>query len=226
MWPNMIPIWESTGVIGGTVKKWWELSGITNFVAVYQGIGAVSYEASKINLANPGTYDLTEGVAPSWTAGGGWVGAAGKYLRTGITADQSTYSMMFRFANLTGNGYLGGWNNTANKRFCILVRPVTNNDIDYRYVTDNIVGPALTTGTLAISGGKGYRNGVAEAFSVSPASATGEIYIIDAISGGLPSGSPMIGNLLVAVISSGSWTPAEVLALHNSMSALTEASTP
>lgn len=53
----------------------WFLSGGINpadCVAAYQAIGAESYAASKVNLANPGTYDLTDGVAPSWNAETGW----------------------------------------------------------------------------------------------------------------------------------------------------------
>jgi hypothetical protein len=66
----------------------WYLTGgvpLTNCVAAYQPRGAASYAASKINLANPGTYDVVDGSAPSWDAVNGWKFVSTHYLTTGIT---------------------------------------------------------------------------------------------------------------------------------------------
>lgn len=58
---------------------WWLSGGIdpANVLAAYQPKGAASYAASKVNLANPGTYDMAEGdadgaLAPAWSAEDGW----------------------------------------------------------------------------------------------------------------------------------------------------------
>lgn len=57
---------------------WWDLNGtITSCFAAYQAIGVASYAASKINLVNPGTYDLMDGQGnvtnatnPTWDSAG------------------------------------------------------------------------------------------------------------------------------------------------------------
>ena len=60
---------------------WWDLNGtITSCVAAYQPKGAASYAASKVNLANPGTYNLSDGVAPNWDTGTGWGFTETQYL--------------------------------------------------------------------------------------------------------------------------------------------------
>jgi len=55
-------------------KPWWLAGGIpaSACIAAYQAKGASSYEASKVNLANPGTYDCIAGgaVEPTLTADG------------------------------------------------------------------------------------------------------------------------------------------------------------
>lgn len=55
---------------------WWLAGGIAaaNCIAAYQAKGAASYAASKVNLANPGTYNLADGTGyPTWNATDGWV---------------------------------------------------------------------------------------------------------------------------------------------------------
>ena len=52
--------------------NWWQSGGASGCVAAYQAKGAANYAASLVNLANPGTLDLTIAVAPSWTAAAGW----------------------------------------------------------------------------------------------------------------------------------------------------------
>jgi hypothetical protein len=53
----------------------WYLAGgvyAANCVAAYQAKGAADYATSKVNLANPGTHDLTDGVAPAFSDATGW----------------------------------------------------------------------------------------------------------------------------------------------------------
>lgn len=52
--------------------NWWEAGGATGCVLAYQPKGAASYAASKVNLANPGTYDAADITAPTWSSGNGW----------------------------------------------------------------------------------------------------------------------------------------------------------
>ena len=82
---------------------WWLAGGIdpANCVAAYQPKGAASYAASKVNLANPGTYDATDGTAPTWDNVNGWKQTiAYQYLKTGIMATNG-YSLIVRFSDVT-----------------------------------------------------------------------------------------------------------------------------
>lgn len=97
---------------GGTllvpVSAWYNATGdITSCIAYYQSRGAASYADSLVNLANPGTYDLSEGTAPPWDAMRGWKfdNALQSYLQTGITPE-SDFSYVVKFANL-GHGQDG-----------------------------------------------------------------------------------------------------------------------
>lgn len=68
-------------------SSWWLATGIpaNQFVAVYQPKGAASLEASYINLANPGTYDITpHTTAPALVAEGWQFAFLGERLFTGI----------------------------------------------------------------------------------------------------------------------------------------------
>jgi hypothetical protein len=71
---------------GETVVPWYLSGGILpgNCVAAYQPQNAANYTTSKINLANPGTYDAAEGSAPSWDSVNGWKFVSTHYLTTGI----------------------------------------------------------------------------------------------------------------------------------------------
>jgi hypothetical protein len=63
----------SAGMWPSSASNWWEAGGATGCVAAYQPKGAASYAASLVNLANPGTYNLTETAAsPIWDAAVGW----------------------------------------------------------------------------------------------------------------------------------------------------------
>lgn len=83
--------------------NWWEVPGKT-CVAAYQPKGATSYAASKVNLANPGTYNAYEGVAPAFDAATGWTFDASQYLLTGITYISPTYSIAVRCTRTGGPG--------------------------------------------------------------------------------------------------------------------------
>jgi len=82
---------------------WWLAGGISaaNCIAAYQPIGAADYAASKVNLANPGTYDATEGVAPDWDDVNGWkFNGIDDYLNTGVTPEKDqTWSMIIKYSN-------------------------------------------------------------------------------------------------------------------------------
>lgn len=97
-----------------TPSVWWLAGGISSgdCVAAYAAKGADNQTASKNNLANPGTYDLTDGSdVPTWNATDGWVwdGSGTKYYSTGWSPVE-TSSVVFRYSGITSGTYtfLGG----------------------------------------------------------------------------------------------------------------------
>lgn len=71
----------------------------------YERADAASYANSKVNLADPGTYDAVEGVAPLWAADFGWdfvVRDPAQYLETGYTPAQTDGLFAHCSANTDG----------------------------------------------------------------------------------------------------------------------------
>lgn len=116
MTPPITPLGSRYGIqgaLGRSVKRastastWWDLNGtITSCVLAYQAKGAASYAASKVNLANPGTYDLVVGnvgLDPIWDSAAGWTGGGtfgnSRYLKTGYATNTiNAQSLIVRFA--------------------------------------------------------------------------------------------------------------------------------
>lgn len=143
--------------------SWWLSGGIpaANCIAAYQAKGAASYAASKVNLAQPGTYNLTEGLAPSWDAATGWTSTGSAYLRTGITATVATWSYLIRFSDRTGTTeqiVMGMYNGTTR----IWLAAYVSNLFQYRNGTTqtNIATGGVTGGVLGMSYNNTYLNGV------------------------------------------------------------------
>lgn len=68
------------------VIPWYLAGGISaaNCLAAYQPKGAASYAVSKVNLASPGTRNLSDGATPpNWDATNGWTAGAGASLLMG-----------------------------------------------------------------------------------------------------------------------------------------------
>lgn len=129
------------GMIGGglgrgyrKVTPWWLAGGISpaNCVAAYQAKGAVSYAASKVNLANPGTYDAMDGTsAPPWDSTNGWVGNNAGYLDTRFKIKLNWSVVIRGWKVKSGNyGYLFG-NFEGGYAFQYQLRSDTNRLICY-----------------------------------------------------------------------------------------------
>lgn len=92
--------------------NWWLSGGIDagKVLGAYQAIDASDQASSYVNLANPGTNDLTVGVAPGWTANDGWQFTGSQYLQTSFIPTNTT-SMIIRYSDvvsLTENPSLAG----------------------------------------------------------------------------------------------------------------------
>jgi hypothetical protein len=75
---------------------WWVVGEISasNAIAAYQSKASASLAASYSNLANPGTYNLTATVAPTWDTTSGWIFTGTQFLKTGIQPSDSTWSYL------------------------------------------------------------------------------------------------------------------------------------
>jgi hypothetical protein len=231
---------------GPWYDTWWQGLGIANsaFRGVYQGIGAPTFADSQINLANPGTNDLTADVnsgvialggqpprAATFDSAIGWTWAlngnsiydAYGYFHTGLTP-QMGGGMMIRVNRQAGAaGVVGlcGSRGDGTERF-MLQHASTTSTFYSPNAGLNITGVNnLGDNTFAFFGQKCYKNGVlvgtAAVGTVSPR----EIILNGRMeSAGL--NSIGITGSTKALIVTGVITPsdAEVLALHNAMMAL------
>lgn len=163
---------------------WWLAGGINpaNVVAAYRAKGAASYAASKINLANPGTYDCVDGVAyPSWAAATGWtfVTASSQYLNTGILLPSSG-SVFVQIANASAvvAHVVAGCSGTTG---VFDIWPGNGAVVIYRYGTNYTTPSArMINGNLGIAGTQPYKNGVADGATLTNgfvASATYPLHI-------------------------------------------------
>lgn len=95
--------------VASSASTWWDLNGtLTSCVAAYQPKGAASYAASKVNLANPGTYDAAHYTQyPDWDATNGWMfdKSNSEGLKTGYVASDENVTVIVRYSNNTGSLY-------------------------------------------------------------------------------------------------------------------------
>jgi hypothetical protein len=140
--------------------NWWEpTTGTFTVVAAYQAKGAASLAASYVNLANPGTYDLVEGSAPTFDASYGWdFNGSSNYLMTTVIPT-SAYTLIVRFSeNGTGDNYLVGTTiKTAENVYGY--RSSGSYHAYFNVVPRWIDSAGPTAGVIAIAGKTAYQDG-------------------------------------------------------------------
>lgn len=206
-------------------EGWWLAGGIdpADCVAAYQAKGAASYAASKVNLTNPGTYDLSEGNgAVPWNPVNGWqfVSANGQYFSTGIvpSSDLSTSVIVYATDNVgvVFSGWLGCRDDVDTE---FILSPVyVGFKRGYKRGTAARSGSASNaSGSLAITGDKGYYNGVEDATGLNaPTGGFTRSLMIGYSGNGI---YPTVNEKAVAIYSS-EVTPDQILAVHTAMAAL------
>jgi hypothetical protein len=158
------------------VLGWWLSGGISaaNCIAAYQPKGAATYAASKINLANPGTYNAVDGAAyPTWDGTNGWKfdAASSQYLTTGMPfPSDCTTSSIIRITNCldtASNMYIYGGRIGGNIHG---IQPtIADAFITYHnsyYTGTNKTPPAPTSCVLCMAGAYAYRDGVEEGITL------------------------------------------------------------
>lgn len=140
---------------------WWKVPGKT-CVAAYQAKGATSYAASKVNLASPGTYDATEGVAPTWDTGVGWTfDGIAQYLSSQFVPSGSehiTAAVRLLWTAESTRSVLG-----ARSPAWFTIQPVWGWQTPAWYYGEQVVAGSQTDGNdgvYIITKDAGYRNGV------------------------------------------------------------------
>lgn len=163
--------------------NWWEAGGATGCIAAYQPKGAASLAASYTNLANPGTYDAAEGVAPAFDTATGWtfdgLNTVGHYLTTGITP-ASGMSVLIQFVSFGSNaGNLFGYVADGDGRYWF----IDSLNVSPRSASGGLgsSGAAMSSGNLGIAGQQPYRDGAAQGAPLS--SWTGSATIHDCFIG-------------------------------------------
>lgn len=209
---------QASRFLGGG-KKWYTAAGAPMPVAVYQPKGAASLAASRINLANPGTYDAADGVAPTFDPATGWAFDGAKFLATGITA-ATGWSALVRFTDCTMIGYqtaIGAYNG-ANDRFQIM--PSFAGGKLYGNGGALIFDPptAIAGGVMAIAGSAAYLDGIAESGAMGAWDGPGaQIYI--GSRNAIPN-DPFIGKIQAIAIYDSTLTAGQVAAISAAMAAL------
>lgn len=195
-----------------TDKPWWLAGGIpvANCTAAYRARGATSKASSYVNLANPGTFDLTLSGSIGWTVSEGWK-ATGGYLRTAVDITNFE-NCTIAISCVKVSGWTFFWENTAENRLWDY-----GPDLTFYYYGQKTPYANLAGGngfhTFIISADKAFRDGVQTHTGIVPG-ATARDGTTDLASGG--------GNGLVYAASfyNVGLSHAQAVALHSAMSDL------
>lgn len=166
LFPKIFPD-EFPGNIGNKMSvsvPWYNTGNTPDPLAIWQAKGAASLAASYVNLVNPGTHDLTVGVAPTLDSYG-WVSGSGTaYLVSDIVPTLS-YTMIARVIATAAVQAFIGCQTSATQRFYF-----RNTIATVEYYRGSAAAastaPSITVDTVyAVADVNTYRNGSPEAVS-------------------------------------------------------------
>jgi hypothetical protein len=214
-------------LLGGSKKVAWYLAStvaLTDWIGVYQAIGANSLAESYLNLANPGTYDLTVTTAPLFAKATGWQGTGTQFLKTGILPKQN-YTYIIRYSNVSAAAkvLIGQYESQS-----LLLSGNYVNGVCYANGSNNLdQAPAVLTGVIAVAGGNCYRNGVAEGTTINNnmTSTSQDVYILARNNNGSVDRQASAYVQAVA-IANRILTATEILETTNALNLLSEGSRP
>lgn len=199
----------------GRYVPWWLAGGVAagDCVAAYQAKGAASYAASKVNLANPGTYDAADGTAyPTWDAATGWTGGSGKNLLTGVVPVK-TYSCIVKVDGASGPPIGTATSDVSVLRWRISINYASS--LLFQIGSYYFHSPSVGTGVMALTYGGCYIDGirVENGFSTSAVTSVPIRLLSDNM-------GTMSGRLHAAAIYSSTLTATQVAAITAAMQAL------
>lgn len=168
LWTAITIAAMSGNLTGQDYTNVWYLAGAIPVASIYgawQAKGAASLAASYVNLANPGTNDLTVGAAPGWSADVGWQYTGAQYLRTGLTpAGTGRYSGFIKVSALAQNSLDGGmlgYYSSSSRAFCIY-KSATTNKAAFRCGAGGTLvqsAAAVVSGVFGLYGQLAYQDG-------------------------------------------------------------------
>ncbi len=226
------------------VTPWYLSGGIAgaNCIGAYQAKGAASYAASKVNLNNPGTNDLSDGAAfPTWAADTGWtfVAASSQYLTiASAIATVVPLSMVCRFNADDANTYyilMSICHYDGQDKFALSIAGHVAGDPIQAVSTENATSKAAVTSTgftasTPYTAAGIFTNNSSRSAYIDGGSKGNEITLntpsgLDrtyigayALNGGLS--SYLKGKIIACCFYSIALSDAQVSALHNAMAAL------
>jgi len=213
---------------GAAAGNWWEAGGATGCLVAYQPKGAASYAASLSNLANPGTYDATEGTAPAWAALTGWTfDGSNDFLTSGL-AGNNTYSMIVQYSGaIAQTGAIAGLTDGTAVRLNIYPKYTDGNTYLRAGGSSTTTAPAgFAAGNFCVTPAQGYWNGstFGSALSGAYSGSTSWPILIGAHNNRWPlvptAGNYWAGNILALAIYNDTLTAPEVSAIAAAMAAL------
>jgi hypothetical protein len=201
-------------------NAWWAGGGAGSIVyQAQQPEGAASYAASKVNLPNPGTHDVTDGDTPAWDATNGWILTAGEnhYLITDFIPDANK-SAVIKFSGVAApdDAYLFGSYTGVGMSFQIIPKLATNK-VRYGNGGASDKTPALLEGVLIIAGNKCYRNGVDDGITLTDWSGVStHVVHIGRLNRASPTGY-ITANIKAFALYDGVLTPAQALIINDAI---------
>ena len=211
-----------------TEPSWWLAGGIdpSQVKAVYQPVGAASQSESYKNLAKPGTYDASLGVAPSWSRSTGWTfNGTTQYLKTGILTSVN-HTLIIKFSNGAKDPSVP-WSSLGGDAHQHL-SPDYYTTHRYGGSTGVAVGAVLTQGVMAETFTRGYYNGNLETSGITQGLLSRMMLI--GTNGGNSAGNPennyFTGNIEAVAIYSANLTDEQVKSVSQAMLQISENSSP
>lgn len=165
----------------------WYLSGgidPANVAGVYQAEGAASQAAAVVNLANPGTNDLSAVGAPTWDAVNGFAfnGTDQAYDTGLVPASDQTWSAIVKYANnvpVSADAVFGAIQ--AVNGFFALYPKSSSSGVGYANGRVSYGSTGVATGIMAIAGNRGFyvygNRDVAAACAVYGTALTRSVYL-------------------------------------------------
>lgn len=152
-------------------NAWWAGGGCAALIgAAWEPVGADSLDASYLRIAGVGgNADIDPavvgGTAPTWDATNGWKfdAASNQYLKSGITPNAGTYSMIIRYSNaITSDTACIAGASAAGKTFYMRPSKTTDSAMGFNVIDtteDTFASEGTASGVMAIAAKSAYKNG-------------------------------------------------------------------